>query len=161
MRAAPSRHRGLRYHEPTPSRHLHLQRPNITTPFAKMDVDTNGSVPPPPPSEDSIPPPPPADIAPPPPPAVPPPDDVPPPPPPPAEPLEPELAPTLPKKKGWGAPKPKKDPLSIEEILKKKREADAAAAKVSATRSQLDPFHVVYKAYIVHIHSAVHVADMH
>ncbi|EOD51103.1 putative pre-mrna-splicing atp-dependent rna helicase prp28 protein [Neofusicoccum parvum UCRNP2] len=40
-----------------------------------------------------------------------------------------ELAPALPKKKGWGAPKPKKNPLSIEEILKKKKEADAAAAK--------------------------------
>ncbi|KAK7550660.1 pre-mRNA-splicing ATP-dependent RNA helicase prp28 [Phyllosticta citricarpa] len=98
-----------------------------------MDVDSNsnsnGVVPPPPPPEDSVPPPPPpADIAPPPPPAVPPPDDV-PPPPPPTESLEPELAPALPKKKGWGVPKPKKDPLSIEEILKKKREADAAAAK--------------------------------
>ncbi|KAK0650084.1 Pre-mRNA-splicing ATP-dependent RNA helicase prp28 [Lasiodiplodia hormozganensis] len=97
-----------------------------------MAFDTNSAAPPPPPPpEDGIPPPPPSDPVPPPPPsdlpAPPPLDDV--PPPPPSGPLEPESGPTLVKKKGWGAPKPKKDPLSIEEILKKKKEADAAAAK--------------------------------
>ncbi|KAF2810546.1 U5 snRNP-like RNA helicase subunit [Mytilinidion resinicola] len=83
--------------------------------------------PPPPPQEElAPPPPPPQDFAPPPPP----PPEALPPPPPPAElpPPPPEFG--APKqKKGWGAAKPKAQPLSIEEILKKKKEADAAAAK--------------------------------
>ncbi|OJD32713.1 pre-mrna-splicing atp-dependent rna helicase prp28 [Diplodia corticola] len=90
-----------------------------------MAFDSNGAVPPPPPPpDDGIPPPPPSDPIPPPPPS-----DLSAPPPPPPTPLEPELGPTLAKKKGPVASKPKKDPLSIEEILKKKKEADAAAAK--------------------------------
>lgn len=70
---------------------------------------------PPPPSSESIPPPPSDDL--PAPPAV-----EPPPPPPEAK----------KQKKGWGAPK--KQPLDIEEILRRKKEADAAAAKVSRLR---------------------------
>ena len=86
---------------------------------------TNGEFPPPPPPSDSAPPPPPppSSFAPPPPPsefAPPPPDDLPPPP--------PTVA--SPKKKGWAAPKdPGRGPLSIEDILRKKKEADEAAAK--------------------------------
>jgi hypothetical protein len=34
------------------------------------------------------------------------------------------------KKVGWGAKKPAATPLSVEELVRKKREADAAAAKV-------------------------------
>lgn len=84
-------------------------------------INGHGDPPPPPPS-DSIPPPPPENFAPPPP------QDLPPPPPseshpqPPAPPQEPK------KKAGWGAPKGRQ-PLSIEEILQKKKEADQAAAK--------------------------------
>lgn len=70
------------------------------------------------------PPPPPSDSAPPPPPP-PPTDDV--PPPPPEEDHGPELS--KPKKKGWGSTASKKQPLSIEDLLRKKREADEAAAK--------------------------------
>jgi ATP-dependent RNA helicase DDX23/PRP28 len=44
--------------------------------------------------------------------------------------VAPPPPPEIKKKQGWGSV-PKKTPLSIEEILKKKREADAAAAKVS------------------------------
>ncbi|KAJ9300544.1 hypothetical protein DTO271G3_1708 [Paecilomyces variotii] len=70
---------------------------------------------PPPPSDASAPPPPPEATAPPPPP-----EDAPPPPP----------APVVEKKKkaGWGSQK-STTPLSVEELLRKKREADAAAAK--------------------------------
>lgn len=70
------------------------------------------------------PPPPPLDFAPPPPP------DVPAPPPPPEE--EPPAPPpaTKKKKQGWGAKRPAPAPLSVEELVRKKREADAAAAKV-------------------------------
>ncbi|KAL3466098.1 hypothetical protein BJX64DRAFT_274857 [Aspergillus heterothallicus] len=82
------------------------------------------TLPPPPPPEDGAPPPPPETSAPPPPPDVsappPPPEDLPPPPP----------MPELKKKKvGWGAKKPAATPLSVEELVRKKREADAAAAK--------------------------------
>lgn len=76
----------------------------------------------PPPPLDSVPPPPSDDL----PPAPPTSDSIEPPPPPP--PQSEDLAPVLKKKKGWGAA-PKKQPLSIEEILQKKREADAAASK--------------------------------
>ncbi|PYH40504.1 mRNA splicing protein PRP28 [Aspergillus saccharolyticus JOP 1030-1] len=73
--------------------------------------------PPPPPEDSSAPPPPPDTSAPPPPP-----EDL-----PPAPPPEPELKK---KKVGWGAPKkPAATPLSVEELVRKKREADAAAAK--------------------------------
>jgi ATP-dependent RNA helicase DDX23/PRP28 len=70
---------------------------------------------PPPPSSDAPPPPPPSDRIPPPPSATPDDDDG-------------GAFPQLKKRKGWGAP-PKKTPLSIEEILQKKKDADAAAAK--------------------------------
>ncbi|KAK5952687.1 mRNA splicing protein prp28 [Knufia fluminis] len=75
------------------------------------------------------PPPPPVEAVPPPPS-----DDVPPPPPSdPRGPPEDENGPSLtaPKKakKGWGATKPKVQPLSVEELVRAKREADAAASK--------------------------------
>lgn len=87
---------------------------------------TNGDVLPPPPPDDLAPPPPPEDLPPPPPsnddPPPPPPNNEAPPPPPPAE--------TKKKKKsGWGTPATHQ-PLSVEELLKKKKEADEAAAKV-------------------------------
>ncbi|CAI7574074.1 unnamed protein product [Penicillium bialowiezense] len=72
------------------------------------------SPPPPPPEDSAAPPPPPDNIAPPPPP-----EDVPPPPP-----VE-----DKPKKQGWGAKKPAAKPLSVEELIRKKKEADAAASK--------------------------------
>lgn len=75
--------------------------------------------PPPPPSDSAAPPPPPL-------------DDVPPPPSDPRGPPEDENVPfsTAPKrpKKGWAA-KPKSQPLSVEELVQAKREADAAASK--------------------------------
>jgi len=96
-----------------------------------MNGHANGvmDVIPPPPPENA--PPPPLDELPPPPsdflpPAPPPPADVLPPTPP------PQIQPPVKEQKGpIAAPKPKKEPLSIEEILRKKREADEAAAKVS------------------------------
>lgn len=74
--------------------------------------------PPPPPSEDvAMPPPPVADV----------------PPPPTAngdhEELGPSMMPAKKQKKGWGAAKPKGQPLDIEEILARKKAADAAAMK--------------------------------
>jgi hypothetical protein len=98
-----------------------------------LTTTMNGSIPyddppPPPPSSSEHPsllpppPPPPNEILPPPPP-----DDAPPPPP-------PSILPTK-QKAGWGSHR-SRDPLSIEEILKNKKEADAAAAKVSSTCSQ-------------------------
>jgi ATP-dependent RNA helicase DDX23/PRP28 len=87
--------------------------------------------PPPPPPSDPLPPPPPPldDVPPPPPPA----SDLPPPPPPPPTSgsldTEEDLQPNLRKRKlGWGA-KSKTQPLSIEELLAKKKAADEAAAK--------------------------------
>lgn len=81
-----------------------------------------------PPSSDSLPPPPPSDSIPPPPPdtlssipPAPPTSDAPPPPP----------EPVVVQKKPF-VPAPRKTPLSIEDILKKKREAEAAAAKVGS-----------------------------
>jgi ATP-dependent RNA helicase DDX23/PRP28 len=75
---------------------------------------------PPPPPPDSLAPPPPPSLS-----APPPPSDL--PPPPPIESLPPP--PEEPKKKaGWGTPR-SRGPLSIEDILKKKKEADEAAAK--------------------------------
>ncbi|KAJ5650838.1 Pre-mRNA-splicing ATP-dependent RNA helicase prp28 [Penicillium longicatenatum] len=71
--------------------------------------------PPPPPPEDSGAPPPPPDAAAPPPP----PDDR-----PPAPPIE-----TTKKKQGWGSKRPAPAPLSVEDLIRKKKEAEAAAAK--------------------------------
>ncbi|KAH7072625.1 P-loop containing nucleoside triphosphate hydrolase protein [Paraphoma chrysanthemicola] len=71
------------------------------------------AIPPPPPPQDSIPPPPPL-------------SDVPPPPPPPEDELGPALVPKK-VKKGWASQK--KQPPSIDDILKAKREKEAAAAK--------------------------------
>ncbi|KAI9037007.1 mRNA splicing protein PRP28 [Aspergillus affinis] len=73
--------------------------------------------PPPPPPEESAAPPPPPDVS---------------APPPPPEDLPPAPPPELPKKKkkvGWGTKHPASTPLSVEELVRKKREADAAAAK--------------------------------
>ncbi|KAK6587400.1 hypothetical protein PZA11_000690 [Diplocarpon coronariae] len=79
-----------------------------------------GDMPPPPPPDSMFPPPPPSSSAPPPP------SDLPPPPPSESIPPPPEEPPK--KKKGWGASRDR-GPLSIEDILKKKKEADEAAAK--------------------------------
>ncbi|MCJ1377269.1 mRNA splicing protein prp28 [Xylographa soralifera] len=85
---------------------------------------TNGDMfPPPPPPVDLAPPPPPEYTAPPPPP-----EDFPPPPPPgTGAPPPPPPVEVKKKKSGWASNA--RQPLSIEEILKKKREADEAAAK--------------------------------
>ncbi|KAH8726208.1 P-loop containing nucleoside triphosphate hydrolase protein [Phaeosphaeriaceae sp. PMI808] len=71
------------------------------------------AIPPPPPPEENIPPPPPG--------------DVPPPPPPPEEDMGPMLTQPKKVKKGWASQK--KQPPSIDDILKAKREKEAAAAK--------------------------------
>src|SRR5271155_5669860 len=90
---------------------------------------------PPPPPLDPIPPPPPTDIAAPPPPLD---GSFPPPPPPDHEAIasaddRTDAAPPVKKKKtGWGS-QPKATPLSVEELLRKKREADEAASKVCPT----------------------------
>lgn len=101
--------------------HDPLERPPTPPPGPPADI-----APPPPPLEmmnDA--PPPPADIKPPPPP-----EESLPPPPPPVESLAPPAPPAVNKKKaGWGASAAAK-PLSVEELLRKKREADAAASKV-------------------------------
>lgn len=120
-------------------RHLAARVPGTSTstsccrPFITMDgMMSNGSngappgpppepierppTPPPPPPEDSAAPPPPPDAAVPPPP----PDDLPPAPPPQEK----------KKKLGWGTKRPAATPLSVEDLIKKKKEADAAAAKV-------------------------------
>lgn len=83
------------------------------------------------------PPPPPETIAPPPPP-----EDCPPPPPPATSNAEPPPPPSEPKKKKnkseWGAASGRQ-PLSVEELLKKKKEADQAAAKVRVLRDPVRP----------------------
>lgn len=90
------------------------------------------SSPPPPPPDSLVPPPPPTDFAPPPP------EDL--PPPPPSEFLPPQTSNEQPQKKlGWGVAK-SRGPLSIEEILQKKKEADEAAAKVRSVTGFLEPF---------------------
>ncbi|CAI7581068.1 unnamed protein product [Penicillium glandicola] len=78
-------------------------------------VERPPSPPPPPPEDLAAPPPPPDSIAPPPPP-----DDVPPPPP---------VGTQKKQKLGWGAKKPAVTPLSVEDLIRKKKEADAATAK--------------------------------
>lgn len=80
-------------------------------------VERPPSPPPPPPEDLATPPPPPDNIAPPPPP-----DDVPPPPP-----VETQKK----QKLGWGAKKLAVTPLSVEDLIRKKKEADAATAKAS------------------------------
>jgi ATP-dependent RNA helicase DDX23/PRP28 len=103
-------------------------------PAPPTDPIERSSTPPPPPSE-PIPPPPPSDLAIPPPPA----DGL-VPPPPPTDPEanlsieDSEAVPPVAKKKktGWGA-QPKATPLSVEELLRKKREAEEAASKVCFT----------------------------
>lgn len=84
-------------------------------------VERPPSPPPPPPEDLAAPPPPPDSIAPPPPP-----DDAPPPPP-----VEAQKK----QKLGWGAKKPAVTPLSVEDLIRKKKEADAATAKVSLSSS--------------------------
>ncbi|KAH6709238.1 pre-mRNA-splicing ATP-dependent RNA helicase-like protein prp28 [Leptodontidium sp. MPI-SDFR-AT-0119] len=86
-------------------------------------INMNGRLPspPPPPPDSMAPPPPPSSSAPPPP------IDLPPPPPSYSLPPPPEEPPKK-KKAGWGAARDR-GPLSIEDILKKKKEADEAAAK--------------------------------
>ncbi|KIW17567.1 pre-mRNA-splicing ATP-dependent RNA helicase prp28 [Exophiala spinifera] len=79
-------------------------------PAPPVDPISRPQTPPPPPSTLAPPPPPPSDLAPPPPP--------------------PATNGAVVKKKGWGAStKPKSQPLSVEDLLKKKREADLAASK--------------------------------
>ncbi|KAJ5514376.1 Helicase C-terminal [Penicillium fimorum] len=78
-------------------------------------IERPPSPPPPPPEDFAAPPPPPDNIVPPPPP-----DDVPPPPP-----VESKKK----QKLGWGTKKPAVTPLSIEDLIRKKKEADAATAK--------------------------------
>ncbi|KAJ5467492.1 HelicaseC-terminal [Penicillium sp. IBT 31633x] len=88
----------------------------VYPPIPPSDPVARPPSPPPPPPEDLGAPPPPPDIAAPPPP----PDDVPPPPP-----VEPKKK----QKLGWGAKRPAATPLSVEELIRKKKEADAATAK--------------------------------
>ena len=90
-------------------------RVNGHEPEAPLDV-------PPPPPELNAPPPPPDPQAPPPPP-----EDLPPPPP---EDTLPAPLEIKKRKKGWAEASVKRQPLSVEEILRKKREADEAASKV-------------------------------
>ena len=103
---------------------------------ATMAMNGRQPSPPPPPPESSAPPPPPPMSF-----APPPPSDLPPPPPPPSE----EAKKT---KKGWGAPRDR-GPLSIEDILKKKKDADEAAAKVCLQTHRISLFSNVYKTSIV------------
>lgn len=101
--------------------------------------------------DSSIPPPPPDALAPPPPPssiAPPPPSELPPPPPSETLPPPPE-GPAKKKKAGWGAPRDR-GPLSIEDILKKKKEADEAAAKVCYQAQSSSCGNDVHKARLVY-----------
>jgi hypothetical protein len=97
-------------------------RPSIS------ELKGRSSPPPPPPPPDSLAPPPPPNFS-----APPPPEDLPPPPPPDLQPSPSPNEEPKKKKMGWGGSKGR-EPLSIEEILKKKREADEAAAKVRRHR---------------------------
>jgi ATP-dependent RNA helicase DDX23/PRP28 len=102
--------------------------------------------------DSSIPPPPPDALAPPPPPnssAPPPPNELPPPPPSETLPPLPE-EPTKKKKAGWGATRDR-GPLSIEDILKKKKEADEAAAKVRDQAQSSSSGNDVHKACLVYV----------
>jgi ATP-dependent RNA helicase DDX23/PRP28 len=116
--------------------------PETIPSFARMEGFTNG--------DPSIPPPPPDVLAPPPPPgssAPPPPSELPPPPPSDTLPPPPE-EPSKKKKAGWGASRDR-GPLSIEDILKKKKEADEAAAKVRYPAQTLSSGCGVHKAHLV------------
>nr|KAK5437061.1 mRNA splicing protein prp28 [Exophiala xenobiotica] len=99
---------------------------DIDVPAPPIDPVSRPQTPPPPPSAATVPPPPPTapalGIAAPPPPSN---ARVTPPPPPPTD------STSLPtKKKGWGgSTKPRVQPLNVEELLRKKREADLAASK--------------------------------
>lgn len=84
------------------------------TPAPPPEFNDGHPAPPPPPEDFAAPPPPPDVSAPPPPP-----EDVPPAPPPEKK-----------KKVGWGAKRPAATPLSVDDLVQKKREADAASAKV-------------------------------
>lgn len=88
----------------------------VAPPGPPPDPIERPPTPPPPPPEDLGAPPPPPDAALPPPP----PEDAPPAPPPDVK----------RKKLGWGSKKPAAAPLSVEDLIKKKKDADAAAAKV-------------------------------
>jgi ATP-dependent RNA helicase DDX23/PRP28 len=116
--------------------------------LSKMASYINGDSIPPPPSENA-PPPPPDTLIPPPPGsyAPPPPNDLPPPPPPSSLPPPPE-PPVVKKKAGWGAPKGR-GPLSIEDILKKKKEADDAASKVRSRHC-----HFAFSCQVHNVHKA-------
>ncbi|MCJ1245154.1 mRNA splicing protein prp28 [Trapelia coarctata] len=87
---------------------------------------TNSDVLPPSPPDDLAPPPPPEDLPPPPPPST---DEPPPPPPSNEAPPPPPPAETKKTKSGWVAPSTTRLPLSVEELLRKQKEADEAAAK--------------------------------
>ena len=97
----------------------------LAIPHSPIDPIDRPPSPPPPPPDSFAPPPPPEDFLPPPP------EDLPPPPPPSGDhdALPPPPAEVKKKKAGWGSG-PTRQPLSVEEILRKKREADEAAAKV-------------------------------
>lgn len=103
---------------------------DLEIPAPPVDPIARPQSPPPPPSTSYDPPPPPheAGVAPPPPPSA---ANAPPPPPiDDVQTVANDLRPQPPKKKGWGAAKLQKaNPLSVEELLKKKREADLAASK--------------------------------
>lgn len=135
MRAWPARHPGQFQGIFSNSICSNNRQPTPTCKMMEGIIHGSGEAPPPaPPSDGPAPPPPPPEdsAAPPPPPAD---DVVPAPPPPPAdEDLQPAPPPEAKRKKkqGWGsgAKKPASTPLSVEELVRKKREADAAAAKV-------------------------------
>jgi ATP-dependent RNA helicase DDX23/PRP28 len=107
-----------------------------------MNGSTNGNSSVPPPPSDPLPPPPPPNSFPPPPPA----DSL--PPPPPSDSLPPPPEEPVKKKKGWGAPRDR-GPLSIEDILRKKKEADEAASKVRLLSHLKKPTSDVHKAHLV------------
>ncbi|MCJ1308881.1 mRNA splicing protein prp28 [Agyrium rufum] len=105
-------------------------------PFSPHSLLDRIPSPPPPPPDHQLPPPPGDNVPPPPSESIPPPpsDDVPPPP--------SDIAPVVPKplkkvKKHTSGQAPSRQPLSIEELLKRKREADEAAAKVCHFMSPL------------------------
>ncbi len=134
-----------------------LLQPNSAAPTFSMNgrITNGGSVDvPPPPERLSSPPPPPPDVAVPPPPPdstapPPPPEDLPPPPPSIANGKPPPAPPDVKKikKAGWEI----KQPLSVEEILRKRKEADEAAAKV---RIQVSPFlYIIFTSCLTLVHS--------
>ncbi|KAI9369769.1 hypothetical protein BJX61DRAFT_536168 [Aspergillus egyptiacus] len=101
--------------QPEPYNYYQQSPVNVTDSPSNPPPQPPFDPPPPPPDESAAPPPPPDISAPPPPP-----EDLPPPPP---------VSEVKKKKVGWGAKRPATTPLSVEELVRKKREADAAAAK--------------------------------